>query len=30
LLPFYIPLVCTLLIITFMPKLVLWLPKMMR
>ena len=30
LLPFYIPLVCTLLIITFLPQLVLWLPKMMR
>jgi TRAP-type C4-dicarboxylate transport system permease large subunit len=30
LLPFYIPLVCTLLIITFLPQLTLWLPKMMR
>ena len=30
LLPFYIPLVGTLLIITFLPRLVLWLPKMMR
>jgi tripartite ATP-independent transporter DctM subunit len=30
LLPFYIPLVGTLLIITFLPPLVLWLPKMMR
>ncbi len=30
LLPFYIPLVGTLLIISFLPRLVLWLPKMMR
>ncbi len=30
LLPFYIPLLGTLLIITFLPRLVLWLPKMMR
>lgn len=30
LLPFYIPLVCTLLIITFLPQMTLWLPKMMR
>ena len=30
LLPFYIPLVGTLLIITFLPRVILWLPKMMR
>jgi tripartite ATP-independent transporter DctM subunit len=30
LLPFYIPLVATLAIITFFPELTLWLPKMIR
>jgi tripartite ATP-independent transporter DctM subunit len=30
LLPFYIPLIGTLLIITFLPQVILWLPKMMR
>jgi tripartite ATP-independent transporter DctM subunit len=30
LVPFYVPLLATLAIITFFPEIVLWLPKMMR